>query len=190
MGLLPEKLATLVIGPESAGTRVVTQAFLACGFAGDGDHRQRLDKLLNRDWFEPEKILAFGPRIVYRQSLPHSFVWPDLGRIMKRMKACGYYTILAMVDREDKYMIASQLRVGHVLGQPQAEHNIARARKLMVTFSFSTIWADESIFIKYELLTKPGWLSSTLQHRFGLALPDTFEIYNGNKKYENSDSRT
>jgi hypothetical protein len=96
--------AFLVVGPESSGTRMVTDALIRAGVFGQSGHCQEMDKL---------NFSGRPDLIVLRRSVPHGDLWPDLSRIVRGMTEAGY-TVLPIVTYRDKdFCVKSQLRVGH-----------------------------------------------------------------------------
>ena len=103
--------AIFIVGPESSGTRMLTEAFINVGCYGDSEINQRMD-----DYNFTENL------IVFRRSLPHGGNWPDIASIVKNMK--DYRVIPILILRDKEITIKSQLRAGHVLTEEESRHNI------------------------------------------------------------------
>ena len=90
MATIPQK-AILVVGPESSGTRLMTQMLLACGACGDPSHDQRLDKKI------PKRMGC----VVWRRSYPHGAPkvrhWPEVDIMALRLEEAGYEEIVAVI---------------------------------------------------------------------------------------------
>lgn len=112
------KTAYFVMGPESSGTRMLTQAFISLGIYGDGGHNQRLDK----------GFTDAPDRIVFRRSLPHGKTWTRIHNFINRMKRAGYQSIVPILIVRDKETTAlSQIKNKHVKSVEQSYTHIARA---------------------------------------------------------------
>jgi hypothetical protein len=105
--------AFLVVGPESSGTRMVTDALIKAGVFGQATHAQEMDNL---DFSgRPESI-------VLRRSVPHGNVWPDLTQIIRGMTAAGYAVTPIVTHRDKDFCIQSQLRLARQLA---AHHGVS-----------------------------------------------------------------
>src|SRR5581483_9496380 len=111
----PPKRAFLVLGPESSGTRLVTRCLIAAGCQGCGDHAQDLDASLD----------GAADLIVWRRSLPHGSLWPDLREMLLALRSHGYAVQVLVTVRSHYCMVRSQIRARHVQTSSQAERNIA-----------------------------------------------------------------
>ncbi len=111
------KRAILVLGPEASGTRLATRILVKAGCVGDDNHVQRLD------WWPPD---GASP-IVWRRSLPHMKIWPDLGQMIRELRHGGYMVSAVVTDRLTEPMATAQAR-DHVKNRTVARGNIVRAR--------------------------------------------------------------
>src|SRR5258708_1012665 len=110
----------LVVGPESSGTRMVTDALIKAGVVGQSGHTHEMDDL---DFFgRPDQI-------VLRRSVPHGGLWPDLSRIVRRMTEAGYVVSPVVTYRDKDFCVRSQLRVGHQDTESRARANYYWAYK-------------------------------------------------------------
>jgi hypothetical protein len=103
--------AFLIVGPESSGTRMVTDALIRAGVFGQPGHTQELDNL------------DFSGRpdlIVLRRSVPHGDLWPDLSRVIRSMTEAGYAVSPIVTYRDKDYCVRSQLRAGHKATESEA----------------------------------------------------------------------
>jgi hypothetical protein len=112
-----KRLAILVAGPESSGTRMHTRIMIAAGFFGNDTHAQELDK----------GFQAAPDRIVFRRSMPHNRKWPDLHAIVADLRAFDYEVKLIVCMRSVWAMIRSQIRAGHAADRRHAANNIDQA---------------------------------------------------------------
>lgn len=110
--------AYLVMGAESSGTRLMTRILITAGCFGDDGHEQRLDKSLS---------IANGQMLVWRRSFPHSGIWPDISRMVKRLEDAGYSTQAVVMCRAWWAMMPSQVRNGHVNNEAIALERIQQA---------------------------------------------------------------
>lgn len=162
------KKAYFVIGPESSGTRMMTRSLIAAtGGYGSGDHIQPMDTT---------GFINHPETIVYRKSLPHAKQWVDVQTIINNMQDAGYQVTVVAMDREDKYLIPSQLRHGHVADTEEAENHIARARAIIESIP-QVIKVDYGKFVHYHK-TREAFFN-----KLELEIPDK-EYYDGNERYE------
>src|SRR6185437_14276821 len=96
--------AFLVIGPESSGTRMVTDSLIRAGAYGQPGHSQEMDDF---------SFTGRPEMIVFRRSVPHGDLWPDITRIVRQMIEAGYSVSPIVTYRDKDYCVRSQLRVGH-----------------------------------------------------------------------------
>jgi hypothetical protein len=163
------KKAFFVIGAESSGTRVLTQAFIAAGCWGDGGHAQRLDDLNFND--RP-------PIIVFRRSLPHANKWPKVADLKRRMEGGGYEVKIVGIERDPNFVMLSQLRNRqHSRTKEEASEKIGRATRLVKAH------ADE--IVKYPYLVNDPWYRKQFFEKHGLIEP-AMHFYNGDAKYEHN----
>ena len=112
--------AFFVIGPESSGTRMVTDALIRAGVYGQPGHSQEMDNL---------DFCGRPEQIVFRRSVPHGDLWPDLHRIIRRMRESGYSVVPIVTYRDKDFCVRSQLRVGHQETESGARANYYLAYK-------------------------------------------------------------
>jgi hypothetical protein len=165
------KIAYFVMGPESSGTRMMTQAFISVGAYGDGGHWQKLDK----------GFIGAPDKIVFRRSLPHGKNWTQIHKFINRMKQAEYQIINPILIVRDKEVTAkSQIKNKHVKTIEQGYENITKAidhvyRELALVGMTPTV-------IHYEpFVNRPG----VRRHFFrslGLENPK-MDFYNANDKY-------
>lgn len=88
--------AIIVVGPESSGTKLITELFVKAGCLGDYTHEQRFDKKfennIDTDWPNQD--------IVFRRSIPHAKVWNKPIDLIQRFKNIGYNPLLVVTFRE------------------------------------------------------------------------------------------
>jgi len=99
--------AFFVVGPEGSGTHLLTNAFVSVGcheepwhggWPPDGNYR-----------FETMPDL-----FVFRRSLPHAYIWPNLPEIRKQMEEVGGYQVQPMLIMRDWFCtIKSVIRRGY-----------------------------------------------------------------------------
>lgn len=161
------KRAIMVLGPEASGTRLVTRILIAAGCMGDGGHDQRLD------WEPPTADL-----IVWRRSLPHDNVWPDIACMVRYLRLQGYEVSAIVTDRSDEPMIVAQAR-DHVAAQPVAVNHIGRARMLIETVPLTMMK------VRYEdLIEHIAEVVAQIASFAEVPVPSHVEdIYDGNRKY-------
>jgi len=80
------RIVYFVIGPESSGTRLTTRILCESGCFGDFEHYQRLDEFVNNNVDDLDKITT-SPLIVFRRSVPHGEVDPNVKEIVNKFEA-------------------------------------------------------------------------------------------------------
>lgn len=101
--------AIIVVGPESSGTKLITELFVSAGCLGDYTHEQRFDekfdKNINTDWPDQD--------IVFRRSIPHAKVWNKPIDLVQRFENIGYNPLLVVTFREFVPNIFSKINNDH-----------------------------------------------------------------------------
>lgn len=161
-----------VVGPESSGTRFVTQLFLDAGCEGDAGHVQRFDDA----WPVPT-----GP-IVWRRSLPHGGVMPDLTECLMRIHDNGLTPVIVLCMRDWHATATSQVRLGLAYDMEDAYKRIRAALNLIADTISQRRCAWE--FVSYEsLLHLRVAPFNKLAQRYGLMTVDRTPIVDGDLKY-------
>ena len=166
------KTAYLVVGPESTGTRCTTQILIDAGCHGQADHGQEFDS-------RPPS----GPSpVVWRRSVPHGAVWPDITGMASTLSANGY-AVKAVVTTRDWYsVIESHVRRGLVRERGAAIKKLRKA----YPFIFGHLSKAEIPFwvVSYEaLVMRPARAAAKLMEMLGLSPPGEVRIVDGNGKY-------
>jgi len=163
--------AFIVMGPESTGTRVLTQILISAGCVGDGGHEQRFDEHIPL----PDEV---GSDIVWRRSVPHfkSEKMPTLDNMSDRLKG---YNIKVLVTSRSIYPTAkSQMRHRNSLdGLHQAYRRVNRG----YSHIFKQVTKYDFMVVTYEGLKRND---VKVCNCFDLGDPDV-DIYDGNNKYFN-----
>lgn len=172
------KQAVLVLGPESSGTRLVTRILREAGCVGSAEHVQRLD------WTPPDDEL-----IVWRRSLPHMKLWPDLPQMIRELRGLDYVVNVVITDRKTQPMMQAQAR-DHVKTTQQARSNIARARLYLEVFDEPQGPRMPTVRVQYEdLVANPPRVIQRIIAPLGLSagraidIARTMNVYDGNAQY-------
>jgi hypothetical protein len=108
----------LVVGPESAGNRLLAALLVAAGCHGDGSTAQRWDPGL------PD---GTNPAVVIR-SVPHGGRWVNFRGIYRALQAAGYKRVVTLVAvRHPVALARSQVRRGHAKHPGDARARIEQA---------------------------------------------------------------
>jgi hypothetical protein len=165
-----KKVAFLVFGPESSGTRMVTSAFIAAGCAGCDTHGQKFDRS------GPE-----GDLIVWRRSFPHGDQWPDAVKMIEELRDDGYRVRVVVTTRDWYCLAASQVERCHSCNTRTAVKAIQTAYQKI----FAAIAASEADFtmVSYESLAqRPKEGVAGLMRLVGLHAVE-IDIVDGNDKH-------
>ena len=165
------KQAFFVIGPESSGTRMLTQAFISAGCYGDGEHQQRMDDL---DFHRLPK------RIVLRRSVPHDGVWGGADKIITLMQAAEYPVDVFIIARDKGCTARSQVRVGLASDGDDALQRIVKAWKYIEAEVGDM--GPSLHYVCYEAFVADAEHRRDIFAAVGLPEP-RMEFYNANAKY-------
>lgn len=159
--------AFIVIGPESSGTRMLTEVLVKAGCEGDYGHEQRWDT---------EEIK--GDLVVWRRSYPHLQEPVEIKALLERLKD---YEVKVIITTRDFYPMArSSVLRGHCKTTDEALNRMndayckvfAQLKKLKLPF----------IVVSYENLALNKNAINVLLAELKLPLTN-FEITNQNEKY-------
>jgi len=168
------KRAFLVLGPESSGSRFVTELLVNAGCEGSADHHQPFDNDPPRD----------QELVVWRRSYPHGEDWPDAFELIEDLRVRGY-SVAAVVCMRDFYaMCASQVRVEHAPNTTQALTGVRHAYRSI--FADITLCAVPYWIVSYEsLVARPTRAAQAFVRMLGLDIePERIpEVKDGNAKY-------
>jgi hypothetical protein len=161
------KTAYFVMGPESSGTRMLTEAFIKAGCYGDSSIDQRMD-----DMNFSEDL------IVFRRSLPHGGIWPNIPYIISKM--AGYTIRPIMILRDKAYTIKSQIKNQHVATEIEAIDNI----RFGIEYAYRNLAAEglSLTVVLYETFVKYPEVRGLFFKSFGLVSP-SMEFHDGNLQY-------
>lgn len=164
------KVAYFVVGPESSGTRMLTEAFIKSGCYGDSTIDQRMD-----DMNFSESL------IVFRRSLPHGGIWPNIHQIINTMQQAGYRVYPVIILRDKSYTIKSQVKNQHVANETEAAENINYAVEYAYR-SFAAVGLNPAVVL-YEMFVKYPEVRALLFKSMGL-MPPLMEFIDGNLQYK------
>lgn len=164
------KTAYFVLGPESSGTRMLAQAFVAVGCFGDGGHEQRMDDL---------DFTGRPNTIVFRQSLPHGNGWPDCPRIIGSMASAGYVVQPVLIVRDKDHTVRSQRARKHAIFSRQARRRITDA----LDFAYRQLAGvgQTPLVILYEPFVRHEAVRRAFFEQLGLECP-TMEFFDANAR--------
>ena len=166
------KIAYLVVGPESSGTKMITKALtLATGGMGDDTHFQRLDAM---------DLRGAPDTIVFRRSIPHAGAWVDISEIIKKLEVHGYHVQVITIDRDTEYMAKSQVKNWHAESEKMAVQKINYARGHIEKH----ISGRTPARLQYEYFVTDPSYRKLFFDGLDLIEPD-MEYYDGNAKYAN-----
>lgn len=159
--------AYFVVGPEGSGTNMLEEAFVSAGCYRDSTHASARGFI---DLSETQKPLVF------RRSLPHAWVWPDLKGYTTQMREAGFTVKPVIIFREWNATVQSVMRRDPERIKDRVESNMQRAIREIGKLI-------DPIYITYEAFClEPKFRRWLFVERFGLAEPD-IEIKYANLKY-------
>lgn len=144
--------AFFVLGPESSGTRLVTQLLIAAGCVGDAGHSQRFDT----------ESFGDAPDVVLRRSVPHCRAWLNWQELADR--ATGRDIMAVICVRDPTVMVKSQIDNGHVRNAEHAKRNIAAAYRMI----FEQASAPYVLAVYESLVLHPEQAQAALLTSVGL----------------------
>jgi LPS sulfotransferase NodH len=163
--------AYLVLGPESSGSRMLTEALVAAGLYGDAGHVQRLDTM----------DLADGPDgIVWRRSLPHGEDWPAVEALVAQLRAAGYAVTALVILRQREITAESQVRAGHSPNMATATAKVDKAT--VAAWTGLAAAGLVPVAVCYEAFTASEAVRAALFTSLGLEVP-ALDFRDENAKY-------
>ncbi len=164
------KRAFVVLGPESSGTRIVTQAFISLGCFGNSGHRQTLDRM---------KLSNAKDDIVWRRSVPHGKHMPILEDLFKNILEHNYTLYPILVWRDKNCVMFSQLKRGlSTLSKGKMKVYKATNHIYSALINMKLL----PYVINYEALVTHEEYRKMFFGQFGFSEPK-ISFYNANKKY-------
>jgi hypothetical protein len=162
-----------VLGPESSGTRMLTEFLMRAGCCGDCTHTQLID---HSDFRELPR------QFVLRRSLPHGEGWPDIQGLTEQIISAGYAVEYLVILRDKDYCVASQIRSMHEEDERQCRYNILHALEIIFEAADALSILPEVVlyepFVRYESVRRG------LVGRLRLNYPEGMVFVSGNDKYE------
>lgn len=134
--------AVLVVGPESTGTRLVTEVMVRAGCHGSAEHQQPWD-VQPPDGVSP---------VVWRRSVPHAQAWPDLEAMVAALTDRGYAVRAVVTCRAWWPTVHSQVAAGHVRSVSEAVEHL----RVAYPFIFRQLAATPYQVVPYEALVLHG----------------------------------
>lgn len=171
---MTEKIAFFVIGPESSGTKMLTEALIKTGVHGSYGHHQPMD---NGNFSKLPDI------IVFRRSLPHARQWASLESICRRFELFGYKVVPIVILREPAITRLSQVKNGHVPNVGAAIANMKKAKEVIKTFMVER----QTVTVSYEKFVADENYRLKFFKKIGRN-PPVMTFYDGNKKYRKSEA--
>lgn len=163
--------AYFVLGPESSGTRMMTEILISAGCFGDATSSQRLDSGI------PE---GTSP-IVWRRSAPHAQEYPPLGKMIGRVQGLGYDVRAIVMTRDWHAMLRSQVAWGHTPTVAKARER-TRMGYLHIFMHLRGTGIPFTVVSYESLVQRSGAALSAVMDELDLPTPD-FEIRDENAKW-------
>lgn len=153
--------AVLVLAPESSGSRGATKFLIDNGYWGQDSHIQILDQFVSGQKQLFEIVPSDTNKIVFRRSIPHAKVYPDLYQIDTAFLNEGYKTRWLIVIRDIPDVVRSKVLRQHVEDEEQAIYNTMYEYHWMLKNALNK--SGGVSFFPYEYLKFPEKARSYLQ---------------------------
>ena len=164
--------AYVVVGPESSGTRLVTRILIKAGCVGDSGHWQAFDEEL------PIGIL----HIVWRRSILHGGIWPDMVALIAQLREAGYTVTVIVTFREWYANAMSQVACRYSASASETYERLPQIYRHIFGALIETNVPFETI--SYEsLVLHPIDTQRELLKRLGLNTECRINITDGNAKH-------
>lgn len=157
--------AYLVTGPEASGNRYLVDLLCRAGCFGGMATNAANETVQPVDGPGLTVYLPEPPpaRLAFCRTLPHAGVWPNLSGTMSDLRRRGYRVTLLVPVRAPDMLLRSQVRGGHVSGEPAArQHCLTASRYLGEAIAAA---AGDCLLVPYADLRHPGfvrWLLAEL----------------------------
>ena len=158
----------IVLGPERSGTRMLTEALISSGLAGDSGHEQAFDDL---------DFSSVTSDFVIRRSVPHRMCMPDVDSIVSSIKRCGHKVVGLLIVRMADFVLASR----HKHEWRTNEENNPRFALEYAIKAYHESGIDP-VLVSYETFVNVPEARDELFSRLKLCKP-TIETYDANSKY-------
>ena len=150
---------------------MLIKSFIRAGVHGDASHTQTMDYM---------NFANYPDDIVYRQSVPHGGHMPPIKEITRRMEKFGYEVVHVVIDREDEYLMRSQVKRGHRYEMKDAKANLIPVREY-ITEQMKEM-AAEPAMVQYEDFVNSAEVRRKFFEAYSLPEPD-MHFFNANDTY-------
>lgn len=158
--------AVVVLGPESSGTKMLTECFVSSGYHGEAGDNQRLD-----NW----NFSNLPDKIVYRQSVPHGKHWLRFNQFAPLLESQGFEILTKIILRDWVFTGKSQVRRGHTRNYATAISKIRKAQRQI----FEQVPNPEFVF--YEPFVSNEQYRNRLFSNWGVQ--PKVDLFNANSIY-------
>ncbi len=178
---LTKSLAFYIVGPESAGNRLMARSLHSSGVANVYTTKGGVYQPA------PHRINYSDDPLVISMSIPYNFRWPDISRQYLDIRYDKDYNqirnriVWMILDRDTVFMVKSQVKQKRVRGSGEAYRNIKRARaEISIAVNYLDFLDTEIVRVQYETFVTDRWYRKNLFSSFGLPEP-TIKYYNANE---------
>lgn len=182
------KIAVVVIGVESTGTRLATEILCKNGFWGDYGHGQRFDDYYANDKRLEQKDLPGDiERIVVRRSLPHKQEMPEMVGIFNFLSVQGFEEIKLVITHRDRiYRNKSQVLRGHCKTEEEAQDRSMLSQVYLLEVVKPLFFKEQIYKVHYEALVRDpmGGQIDLIDFANGKEPLNFVEIKDGDAKYK------
>jgi hypothetical protein len=163
--------AFIVVGPESSGTRFVSRLFIDGGCDGSDEHIQP---------FDADIPVAIDTDVVWRRSVPHDGVYPNIEDMCAQVAIRGYDPVVVVIYRNWACNAHSQVLRGHATNY---SHAIERIR-LAWNHIMRCVQDIPYSIVSYFFITEYPEIALTwLVREYGLRRIPSTAVHRGDSKH-------
>lgn len=170
---MSEKIAYFVLGSEGSGTHCLRNALIEAGCHWEQWHEAHQDNYKFGEMESP---------FVFRRSLPHAHIWPNIRNIVDAINFAGFEVHVLFTIRDFNASAKSVLRRNNLKREEDCFYNQKEA--IVAIGDFVRHHHATFTYVVYEAFClSEGFRKWLFNDRLGLPYPENFEIKYANDKY-------
>lgn len=168
-----EKIAYFVLGSEGSGTHCLRNALIEAGCHWEQWHEAHQDNYKFGEMESP---------FVFRRSLPHAHIWPNILNITEAMENADYGVHVLFTIRDFNATAKSVIRRDYHGSKNDCYYN--QRKSIVALGDFLSHHHAEFTYITYEAFClSEGFRRWLFTERLQLPYPENFEIKYTNENY-------